>query len=149
MKQTKMEKQFAKLANEQYKVGLKHIKKGELVLALVYFDKALSLLSHFQSLKPDYDEVLSDKAALSAKIKEQGLLPEKPMSIKDVEKFWKLDSNNSKPEIQYTIPSYNLNCPVLPHHKRLFTFKCKATTQSSKYFKFHAVVLRLALYVLH
>lgn len=128
MKLTKTEKFLLKGANENYKVGLKYIKKGKLKFALVYFNKALRL-------KPDYHEVLSAKSALLAKLREQSLLYEAEKSIKDEEKFWKLFdityTNNSKPEIQYTIPFYNLNSIVPPNHERLFTFKCKATTQSS------------------
>ena len=128
MKLTKTEKSQLKYAKEIYKLGLYYRKKGKLDFALLHFDRALRL-------KPDYHEVLSDKADLLAKLKEQSLLYEADKIIIDEEKFRKLFditySNNSKPEIHYTIPPYNLNRPAPPNHKSLFTFKCKAKTQSS------------------
>lgn len=122
MKQTKTEKFLLKGANESYKIGLNYIKKGKLEFALVHFNRALRL-------KPDYHEILSDKAALLAKLKEESLIYEADKSIKDEMKLE--EKNKSEPEIHYTIPSYNLIRPIPPNHERLFTFKCKATTQSN------------------
>jgi len=122
MKLTKTEKFNLKGAKENYKLGLYYMKKGKLDFALLYFDRALRR-------KPDYHEVLSDKAALLAKIKEQRLLSEAYNLIKDKVKVE--EKSKAKPEFQYTIPFYNLNRPAPPNHKRLFTFKCKAKTQSS------------------